>query len=135
MMWKIRKIVVMALAATVLMSVTACQTKNNNGAQNENVTPSVSPSESPVDTTAPSPSDGVSTANAEAVYQSRCVACHAADLSGGAGPGLKDVGSRLSVEEITARIEKGGNGMAAFKGVLTDEEIRGLAEWLAAQKG
>lgn len=151
-MWMKHKLGLVALAAVILMtmSVTACQ-RNNNGAQNDVATPTTSPTttpttsptasttasptDSPDGTAAPTPTEAVSTANVEAIYQSRCVACHAADLSGGMGPGLQDVGARMSAQDIAARIEQGGNGMMAYKGVLTDEEIQGLVNWLAAKKG
>lgn len=74
-------------------------------------------------------------AQATAIYEANCMACHAADLSGGgAFPGLQDVGARLSKEEIANIIANGGNGMPAFSGRLSDEEINTLASWLAAKK-
>jgi len=74
-------------------------------------------------------------AEATALYEANCMACHAADLSGGgAFPSLTAVGSRMSQEEIAAKISEGGNGMPAFKGRLTDDEINTLAAWLATKK-
>jgi cytochrome c551 len=40
----------------------------------------------------------------------------------------------MSVEQITAQINNGGNGMPAYKGQLQDEQIAALADWLAAHK-
>jgi Cytochrome b subunit of the bc complex len=69
------------------------------------------------------------------IAQANCVACHATDLSGGAGPALIGVGNRLSKEEIAEVILKGRNNgaMPAYEGVLSAEEIDSLATWLAKQ--
>ncbi len=74
-------------------------------------------------------------ATARPIYEGNCLACHGTDLAGGGGfPGLQQVGAQMSEEEIADRINNGGNGMPAFKGVLTDEEIATLTQWLAAKK-
>jgi len=76
----------------------------------------------------------VDTAKAEGVYKANCIGCHAADLSGGAGPNLQNVGGHLSAEQIAAKINAGGGGMPAYQGQLTDDEIASLATWLAEKK-
>lgn len=74
-------------------------------------------------------------ATAMPIYEANCVACHAADLSGGgAFPNLQAVGGRMSADEIHNRISNGGNGMPGFKGVITDEEIQTLTDWLSVKK-
>lgn len=77
-----------------------------------------------------------SAANAEALYKKNCASCHGDNLEGklGANSSLQKVGSKLSKEEITSKILKGGNGMIAYKGRLKDNEIAALSDWLAAQK-
>ncbi|MCZ8521822.1 MULTISPECIES: c-type cytochrome [Paenibacillus] len=76
------------------------------------------------------------TVDAQAVYKSRCISCHGANLEGamGGNTNLTKVGARRSKEQITAQITNGGNGMMAFKEILKPEEINALADWLAAKK-
>ena len=91
----------------------------------------------PETTPQPTPAPGeAASANADAIYKQNCLSCHGEDLSGQI-PGntnLQTVGSRLSREEIYNRIHNGGNGMPAFNGRLSEEEINALADWLAAKK-
>ncbi|MFF2885388.1 c-type cytochrome [Paenibacillus sp. NPDC057967] len=71
-----------------------------------------------------------------AVYKSRCLGCHGTDLQGrvGANTNLQQVGSRMSAEEITAQIEQGKGLMPGFADSLSQQEIDGLAEWLASKQ-
>ena len=70
------------------------------------------------------------------VYKANCVSCHGSDLQGRVGPNtnLQKVGARMSEEEIVQQIEQGEGSMQPFKGKLTDEEIAGLAAWLAGKQ-
>ncbi|TYP79714.1 c-type cytochrome [Paenibacillus methanolicus] len=76
------------------------------------------------------------TLKVEEIYKANCVSCHAVDLKGNMGPNsnLQQVGSRRTLEEIHNQITNGGNGMMAFKGTLSEEEIHALSEWLYAKK-
>ncbi|GMK40833.1 hypothetical protein PCCS19_38890 [Paenibacillus sp. CCS19] len=76
----------------------------------------------------------VDAAAAKTVYEANCISCHAVDLAGGMGPNLQKVGSKLSVDQITQRINEGGGGMPAFKGQLSDTDIANLAGWLGTMK-
>ena len=125
------KVGIALLAAMLVLAVSACQ-RNNNGAPDQANPPAASPTGT---TTTPAPGGTVAAADAEALYRSKCVACHAADLHGGVGPNLQDVGARMSPDDIAAKIAAGGGGMTAFKGILTDDEIRSLTDWLATKKG
>lgn len=136
------KVGIALLAAMLVLAVSACQ-RNNNGAPDQANPPAASPTGTttapaaspPGTTTTPAPGGTVAAADAEALYKSKCVACHAADLHGGVGPNLQDVGARMSPDDIAAKIAAGGGGMTAFKGILTDDEIRSLTDWLATKKG
>lgn len=125
-----KKIAIGLLAGMLVLFSGACQ-RNNNGAPDNTAAPPASPT----GTSAASPTGTVTTANAEAVYKKQCIACHAADLHGGVGPNLQDVGARMSADDIANKIAVGGGGMNAFKGVLTDDEIHALADWLSTKKG
>ena len=76
----------------------------------------------------------VDAAAAEEIYKNSCIGCHAADLGGGVGPNLQKVGSEMTADQIHDKIAKGGGGMPAFKGQLSDDEITALTNWLAAKK-
>ncbi|GIP15113.1 menaquinol-cytochrome c reductase cytochrome b/c subunit [Paenibacillus montaniterrae] len=68
------------------------------------------------------------------IVEAQCISCHAADLGGGAGPSLIGIGNRLSSEEIAEIITHGTEGgMPAFEGMISDEEITQISEWLAKQ--
>jgi cytochrome c551 len=75
-------------------------------------------------------------AEAVQLYQQSCQSCHGANLEGGTGPDLQHVGSRLSEADIEHRIASGGGAMPAFRSlhILTDDQIRKMAEWLATKK-
>ena len=132
-----RKIAITVLAAAIVLAASACQ-RNNNGAPDDTAPVSPPAGTAPAGTapaaspTGTAPAAG--TVNAEAVYQKQCIACHAADLHGGVGPNLQKVGSTMAADAIAAKISAGGGGMPAFKGVLTDDEINGLADWLSTKK-
>lgn len=99
------------------------------GSSTETAPPETTPDQNPA------PGGAVS-ADVNAIYKQNCLSCHGEDL-GGQIPGntnLQKVGSRLSREEIYNRIHNGGNGMPAFNGRLSEEEINALADWLAAKK-
>lgn len=70
------------------------------------------------------------------VYKANCVSCHGSELQGRVGPNtnLQKVGARMSNSDIIRQIEQGEGSMPDFKDRLTEEEIAGLAEWLAAKK-
>lgn len=73
-------------------------------------------------------------AAAEAIYEKSCLMCHGDQLQGAGGPGLADVGARLSVSQIKSKIERGGPGMPGFAGSLSAEEIINLSNWLSEKK-
>lgn len=84
------------------------------------------------DTGSKDTTETASAGDAEKVYGQYCAACHNADLSGGVGPELKTVGSRLSKDEIATVLKDGRNAMPA--GLIKGEELDAVAEWLAAKK-
>ncbi|GEN31081.1 mono/diheme cytochrome c family protein [Cerasibacillus quisquiliarum] len=68
----------------------------------------------------------------EALYEANCLSCHGADLGGGMGPGLTDVGSKMSTEEISEIIQKGRGSMPPVQ--VSVEEADTIAEWLSEKK-
>ncbi|MGO4108204.1 c-type cytochrome [Paenibacillus sp. YAF4_2] len=69
-----------------------------------------------------------------AVYRANCVSCHGSDLQGrmGAQTNLQQVGARMTKPQIVEQIKHGGRSMPP-QNRLTDEQIEGLAEWLAGK--
>lgn len=120
-----------AAAVALLTAITMTAGCGNSNKNNNTST-------TPPSSEAPASPGGTTTASgedAETIYKAQCLACHAADLSGGVGPKLTDVGARLSADEISSRIHNGGGGMPAFKDKLTDDQINTLVNWLSAKKG
>jgi cytochrome c6 len=73
--------------------------------------------------------------DAAALYQSKCKMCHGADGKG-TPVGLKMGAPDLTAEkhpaaEAAKEIENGKGKMPAFKGKLTDAEIKALAAYVA----
>ncbi|WP_374020148.1 cytochrome c [Paenibacillus thiaminolyticus] len=73
------------------------------------------------------------TVDAAAVYKQNCLICHGPNLEGQVGPNLQRAGSTRTPEEISTVIHDGGNGMTAFKGVLSEDEISALVDWLSVK--
>jgi cytochrome c6 len=75
-------------------------------------------------------------ADGSALFKAKCTACHGADGKG------TPVGQRLGAHDLTAleaseakivkTITNGDGKMPAFKGKLTDDEIRALARFVKA---
>ncbi|MET0664190.1 MAG: cytochrome c [Acidimicrobiales bacterium] len=61
----------------------------------------------------------------ETVYSANCARCHGPDGEGGVGPQLGDgaVEENLTLEEHTEVVTNGRNGMPAWEGQLSPEEI------------
>ncbi|WP_052947787.1 c-type cytochrome [Aneurinibacillus tyrosinisolvens] len=77
--------------------------------------------------------NGANTAQAQKLYQGKCISCHGGNLEGGMGPSLTKVGSNYSsVDKLQAKIKAGGGGMPA--GLVTDAEAKVLAQWLSTHK-
>lgn len=93
------------------------------------------------DTDTDAPDDGAATEEdggsvdasaAEDAYKSSCASCHGQDLSGGVGPALDSVGSKMSADEIEDAIVNGVGTMPA--GLLSGDDATAVAEWLADHK-
>ncbi|WP_087972576.1 cytochrome c551 [Oceanobacillus rekensis] len=74
----------------------------------------------------------VDSAAGEEVYQANCAACHGADLSGGAGPELTQVGSKYSADEIADIVTNGKGSMPAQN--VTGDDLDALSSWLAEKQ-
>lgn len=68
----------------------------------------------------------------EKMYMQKCSNCHGADLTGGAGPALNQIGTTHSKEDIEKIINEGQKMMP--KGLLEGEDASKVAEWLAEKK-
>lgn len=77
---------------------------------------------------------------ARTIYGERCTKCHGANADGGRVefdnvrlkvPSLREGRARNhSDERLTRQITNGGDGMPAFKGKLTEEEINALVRFI-----
>ncbi|WP_248924709.1 c-type cytochrome [Paenibacillus hamazuiensis] len=134
-----RKLVLFAIAAVLIVSLAACGTKapgNTAGGTTGGTTGGTAPGGAPAGGTTAGGGAGTVTVDAQAVFKQNCVACHGDNLEGkmGGNTNLQKVGSRRSKDQIVTQISNGGNGMMAFKGKLSDVEINALADWLSAKK-
>ena len=75
----------------------------------------------------------------KAVFAQQCVMCHnATNTEKKIGPGLKGLfkknklanGKKVTDQNIRAQIDDGGNGMPAYKEMLSDQERNDLLEYL-----
>lgn len=127
-----KSLLIMMLLAAFAMMATAC------GGGNKTSEPAPDTGQAPAGNEAPAGNQGETGGNATeatSLYNANCMACHATDLSGGGSfPNLQKVGGKYDAAEIAGIISNGRNGMPAFKGKLSDEEIDTLSQWLAAKK-
>jgi mono/diheme cytochrome c family protein len=73
-------------------------------------------------------------AGADVFASAGCGNCHTyapAGSEGAVGPNLDD--SDVTFDEAVTQIENGGNGMPAFEGQLSEEEIRNVAAFVVAR--
>jgi mono/diheme cytochrome c family protein len=75
----------------------------------------------------------------KALFGQQCIACHAAtSTEKKIGPGLKGLfkkekltnGKKATEQNIRAQVDNGGNGMPAYKDMLSDPERNDLIEYL-----
>lgn len=80
-------------------------------------------------------SDGADRGMAEGarLYANRCSACHGEGLEGAFGPELRNIGERMTRDELIAVIRDGTGLMQGFRDRLTDEEIAAIADWIRNQ--
>jgi ubiquinol-cytochrome c reductase cytochrome b subunit len=65
-----------------------------------------------------------------------CTACHMINSVGGTrGPDLTTVGNRLSVSQLTWRINTGGGGMPAYGSILSPKDLNSIVAFLETQRG
>ncbi|WP_164216140.1 cytochrome c550 [Virgibacillus sp. YIM 98842] len=76
--------------------------------------------------------EGETTDDPSEVFETNCASCHGADLSGGAGPELVEVGSRLSEDEIYNIIMQGQGSMPG--GLVSEEEAQAISTWLLEEQ-
>ena len=68
-------------------------------------------------------------------YKVGCEYCHNIYGQGGIrGPGLTNVGNRLTSDQLTIRILNGGYNMPAYGSMLTPNQVRDLVAFLQVQK-
>lgn len=78
------------------------------------------------------PSDKKEKPSAENVYLQNCSICHGDDGKLGVS-GAKDLStSVMSMEERVSIIKNGKNGMTPFQGMISDEEINLVAEYITS---
>ena len=73
----------------------------------------------------------------ETVYSANCARCHGPDGEGGVGPQLGDgaVEANLTLEEHTEVVTNGRNGMPAWEGQLSPEEIDAVVQYEREELG
>ncbi|NEW05679.1 cytochrome c [Paenibacillus sp. SYP-B3998] len=106
---------------TVIFVLSACGSTSNSTHRKEAL---------PTD----GPSSTGSASNAESIYKSNCLSCHGGNLQGKIGPSLDKVGSKLTKEQIAAKIQNGGGGMPTYKSKLKEADLEILSEWLSTKK-
>ena len=82
------------------------------------------------------PGGGADLAAGRDVFVQNCAACHTlqdAKTSGTVGPNLDQL--QPDEETVERQVENGGGGMPAFKGVLTSDQIKDVAAYVASAAG
>ncbi|RLL46648.1 cytochrome c [Oceanobacillus piezotolerans] len=89
-------------------------------------------SEEPDDNGAAETEQGETVSAGEEEYATNCAACHGADLSGGVGPALNQIGSKYTQDEIAEIVQNGIGTMPAQS--VAGEELENLTSWLAEKQ-
>jgi cytochrome c550 len=72
--------------------------------------------------------------NPEGIYKSTCLGCHGEQYQGGAGPALKGVGARLTVDQIKEKITTGKNNKGMPPNLVPADQAQAMAEWVSKIK-
>jgi cbb3-type cytochrome c oxidase subunit III len=78
----------------------------------------------------------ISGTNGKSIFQAKCASCHTlkdAGTTGTVGPNLDQVKPPFSVAQN--QVTNGGAVMPAFKGVLTDAQIKAVAKYVSSVAG
>lgn len=118
-------------SALVLGACGGNNDKDNNAADNNTTTETTEDTTN--ETNNETTTEETSKVDAEAVAQNTCIGCHGGDLSGGMGPDLTKVGSKLSEDQIKEVLQKGKGQMPAQTS-LSEEEVVAVAKWLSEKK-
>ena len=79
---------------------------------------------------------GASATDGKAIFSSNCASCHtlaAAGAKGTVGPNLDKL--KPDEQRVKRQVEKGGGAMPAFKGQLSDPEIKAVSQYVASVAG
>ncbi len=72
------------------------------------------------------------------LFKAKCAMCHGPDGAGKAAMGTKDMGSadvqKMSDAELTGAIDNGKGKMPAYKGKLTDAQVKDLVSYIRTLK-
>lgn len=68
------------------------------------------------------------------IYKSRCMTCHGTDGRMGMNGAKELPSSPLSLEQRIEVVANGRNIMPAFKGIMSDEEIKAVVEFTMTLK-
>jgi cbb3-type cytochrome c oxidase subunit III len=74
--------------------------------------------------------------NGKSIFQAKCASCHTlkdAGTTGTVGPNLDQLKPPFSI--VQRQVINGGAVMPAFKGVLTDEQIKAVAKYVSSVAG
>jgi alcohol dehydrogenase (cytochrome c) len=75
---------------------------------------------------------GGATASGKKIFEDNCSVCHGASGQGGnGGPALRGVPAAADLAHVLHQVRNGGGGMPAFRGRLSDAEIRAVAGYVA----
>src|SRR5512132_937821 len=78
----------------------------------------------------------VSGTNGKSIFQAKCASCHTlkdAGTTGTVGPNLDQLKPPFSI--VQNQVIRGGAVMPAFKGVLTDAQIKAVAKYVSSVAG
>lgn len=122
-----KSITYLTLLIGSLLVYAACQGKKADAAAADTAAATTTPA--PTETPKPAVN-----AEGKKVFETYCILCHGADGKLGLN-GSKDLSiSTLTIEEKITQITNGKNTMTPFKDVLTEAEIKNVAEYTFSLK-
>jgi mono/diheme cytochrome c family protein len=68
------------------------------------------------------------------VFSDNCAGCHGVSGTGGnGGPDLTAIPSAKDAATVQKQVENGGGGMPAFKGTLTEQQIKDVTAYVTQE--
>lgn len=117
-MLKNKKILLSLMLLFLIAVVAACGSSDNNNDNNAG------------NNNAGNNNGGETTADGQEVFSENCMSCHGDEGQGASGPELQGDDFAADLDKVIDQVKEGGDGMPAFEGDLSDDEIEAVSKYV-----